>query len=114
MNYREKLMDPRWQRKRLEVFQRAGWKCQACGTTERTLHVHHLVYSKGYPWEAPDHTLESLCDDCHDWRTKLDRIVGYRHMISTKLMRSDTGVQKAVRHLTEVQAAREIGGATED
>lgn len=31
--YAKKLMDPRWQKKRLEIFKRDGWKCQNCGLT---------------------------------------------------------------------------------
>jgi hypothetical protein len=83
VNYQEKLLDPRWQKKRLEVFQRAGFKCESCGRTDRTLHVHHLIYSKGEPWEAPDHTLESLCDKCHEWRTRFDEVAGQRSLVST-------------------------------
>lgn len=69
--YRQKLKDPRWQKKRLEVFQRAGWKCEACGEETETLHVHHLAY-RGEPWEAKDEDLESLCAECHDLREQFD------------------------------------------
>lgn len=103
MTYSEKLKDPRWQRKRLLVFDRAGWACENCGCKERTLHVHHLIYSKGQPWESPDKTLECLCQDCHAWRTRIDGVVGKRRLLSTKMMTSDAGVQSAVRKLDEVQ-----------
>lgn len=64
--YREKLLDPRWQRIRLRVFARDGWACVACGETTRTLHVHHLRYEAGQePWEAHPDTLTTLCAVCH-------------------------------------------------
>lgn len=40
--YSEKLKNPRWQKKRLEIFERDGWKCRACQDEKSTLHVHHL------------------------------------------------------------------------
>lgn len=65
MTYSEKLKDPRWQRKRLEIFQRDGFTCQKCQSTNNTLHVHHLKYSKGEPWDVGDSFLMTLCEDCH-------------------------------------------------
>lgn len=67
MSYAEKLTDPRWQKKRLEVFERAGWKCEFCGREDSTLHVHHLNYT-GEPWEAPFEDLEALCAEHHRCR----------------------------------------------
>lgn len=82
--YAQKLTDPRWQKKRLQMFDAAGWKCQNCGAADRELHVHHLVYSKGNPWDAPADTLEVLCSECHDWRTGFDKEWG-RSLISTSI-----------------------------
>lgn len=42
----ERLQDPRWQRKRLGVLERAGWKCEWCGTGEVNLQVHHGFYER--------------------------------------------------------------------
>jgi hypothetical protein len=65
--YSEKLKDPRWQKKRLEILQRDNWTCQLCGATTITLHIHHRKYIKGKePWEYPDHLLVTLCEICHD------------------------------------------------
>lgn len=64
-DYAEKLKDPRWQRKRLEVLQRDGFKCTSCKDETRTLHVHHDVYH-GNPWECPMKDLVTLCERCHD------------------------------------------------
>lgn len=67
MTYKEKLLDPRWQRKRLEVLNRDNWTCQACYSTDRTLHIHHLDYEKDAdPWDYPDFYLQTLCSDCHE------------------------------------------------
>jgi hypothetical protein len=64
--YREKLLEPRWQRVRLRVFARDGWSCVACQGTTRTLHVHHLLYEAGKePWESHPNTLATLCEVCH-------------------------------------------------
>jgi len=65
--YAEKLKDPRWQKKRLHIMERAGFKCEQCGRTDKTLHVHHGWYPRGKePWEAPDWVLWCLCEHCHD------------------------------------------------
>lgn len=62
--YRDKLRDPRWQQKRLKIFERDAWTCQACGDTQTELQVHHLMY-EGNPWDAPDTMLKTLCAPCH-------------------------------------------------
>ncbi len=68
--YREKLLDPRWQRKRLEVLGRDNFSCQDCGTTKKTLHVHHCYYERGKdPWDYPAESLLTLCCDCHESET---------------------------------------------
>ena len=68
VSYSEKLKDPRWQKKRLEILDAAGWKCQACDDGENTLHVHHVSYLKGKdPWDYPNSLLVVLCEDCHSF-----------------------------------------------
>lgn len=57
---------PLWQRKRLEIMQRDGFKCKCCGTEGETLNVHHAYYVRGAsPWEYPDVSFTTLCDECH-------------------------------------------------
>lgn len=64
--YSEKLRDPRWQKKRLEIMQRDGFKCQNCNANDITLNVHHACYLKGRePWEYDDDILITLCEECH-------------------------------------------------
>lgn len=66
MTYSEKLKDPRWQKKRLEVMQRDGFKCVACGDGDSTLNVHHRYYISGRnPWNYESDTLITLCEGCH-------------------------------------------------
>lgn len=68
MTYYEQLKDPRWQKKRLQIFQRDKWTCQSCFTANgNTLHVHHGYYEKGkMAWEYEDETLHTVCEDCHE------------------------------------------------
>lgn len=76
MTYRDKLRDPRWQRKRLQIFERDGWACCICHRKDQNLQVHHLVYSKRDPWDYPSHVYQTLCDHCHDERQEItDKIV---------------------------------------
>lgn len=64
--YKEKLLDPRWQKKRLEILQRDDFRCAYCKNETKTLHVHHFFYNKnGNPWDAHNDQLITLCDDCH-------------------------------------------------
>jgi hypothetical protein len=73
MKYSKKLRDPRWQKKRLEVMQRDDFTCLACGCKDSTLNVHHKQYH-GNPWDAPMSSLETLCEWCHEKRTRLNKI----------------------------------------
>lgn len=57
-------LDPRWQKLRLEVMNRDGWKCVACDASDITLNVHHIRY--GYHlWDVCMDDLQTLCRDCH-------------------------------------------------
>jgi 5-methylcytosine-specific restriction endonuclease McrA len=69
--YSALLRDRRWQRKRLQIFQRDRWRCTAddCPDPDRQevpLHVHHLRYLTGcLPWDYPDELLVTWCEKCH-------------------------------------------------
>lgn len=64
--YWEKLKDPRWQKKRLEIMERDKFTCQHCRSKENTLNVDHRIYEKGKePWEYENHKLVTLCEKCH-------------------------------------------------
>lgn len=68
MDYKKKLKDPRWQKKKSEIMMRDKFTCQLCGSTENTLNVHHITYMRcknGEPWSCPDSDLVTLCENCH-------------------------------------------------
>jgi len=64
-NYSDLLKDPRWQKKRLEIFNRDKFACKLCKDKETTLHIHHLKYNV-FPWESKNTDLITLCKHCHD------------------------------------------------
>jgi len=76
--YSEKLKDPRWQKKRLEILERDNYTCTGCGIDGRykdkesglmdycEMHIHHIKYKKNaMPWEYDDDELTTLCYACH-------------------------------------------------
>ncbi len=89
--YAEKLRDPRWQKKRLEILERDEWTCQLCGDKETTLVVHHRWYRKGKdPWDYPDNCLATLCESCHEQETgAISQCDGYLQMIRENLWSDD-------------------------
>jgi hypothetical protein len=70
MRYSQKLRDARWQKIRLEVFERDNWRCQSpdCRSPKSTsLHVHHRQYLPNRePWEYPLDKLITYCEPCHE------------------------------------------------
>lgn len=102
--YGEKLRDPRWQRKRLEVLARDDWKCTMCDDRTSTLHVHHAYYvSAREPWDYPLQAYHSLCETCHERYPQLgaalvDEIVRARGLLLQGPADGES--------LTEIQAAR--------
>lgn len=77
--YAEKLKDPRWQRRRLEIMQRDGFKCTICRDSDNQLHIHHKRYHKRTePWDYPDDDLCTLCEDCHSKVSILKEWIGYQ------------------------------------
>lgn len=72
MTYAEKLRDPRWQKKRLQILERDEFKCRDCGDETNTLHVHHCHYIGSDPWHTPNALLLTVCGDCHTRRQELE------------------------------------------
>ena len=122
-SYWEKLKDPRWQRKRLEMLDSAGWQCEDCGAEDQTLHVHHKRYIKGRaPWEYSPVELSVLCDACHvkahDTKSRLDAAIALSglHMqgvgvglvagyaVADDAIDFDSGMSLANRHSAEFEA----------
>lgn len=77
MAYADQLRDPRWQKKRLEIFQRDNFTCVSCGNKTKNLQAHHAVYPrKAFMWELPLEFFQTLCFECHAIRQELtDKIV---------------------------------------
>lgn len=72
-DYKKLLLDPRWQKKRVEILQRDEFMCQCCYSTDKTLHVHHLIYFPDHsPWEYENHHLITLCENCHKQQKAYD------------------------------------------
>ena len=81
--YSEKLQDPRWQRRRLEIMELNEWMCQHCYATNKTLSVHHKYYVSGRePWEYRDEALITLCNDCHrEWEDNKNIIYDFTKVL---------------------------------
>lgn len=75
MKYNEQLKRPEWQKKRLEIMQRDGFKCRICDSEEKQLNVHHIIYDKEYEflWDYPDELLITLCNECHECEHELNQ-----------------------------------------
>lgn len=66
--YQKKLLDPKWQNKRLEILCRDNHTCQGCQGEmgSSILQVHHKRYILGNePWEYESKDLITLCSECH-------------------------------------------------
>ena len=68
--YSEYLQTPKWHDKRDRVLRRDLHLCQACLKRKATV-VHHKTYK--HVGEEPLFDLISMCHECHDFLTKLDR-----------------------------------------
>lgn len=91
-SYSDKLKDPRWQKKRLEILERDEWKCCWCGRADRTLHVHHGYYGKGVePWDAESSVLWTLCEVCHEIVTdEMQDMLRWAGMVDPSLISTAT------------------------
>lgn len=70
MTYAEQLKHPKWQKRRLEILNRARFECENCGDKDNTLHVHHRIYRKSaMAWDYSDEELAALCEACHEAET---------------------------------------------
>ena len=117
MEYSQKLKDPRWQKRRLEVLEKAKWKCQLCGTTTKTLNVHHLYYH-GEPWDVPSNALECLCEECHELRPHLNSYIAERiQFVPTRQLKEMANFFKALEMMGVAwrgQAGRHFGDFFEE
>ncbi len=63
MPYRDYLLTPDWQKKRLYALKRAGGRCQVCNHLNKRLDVHHRTYERLGDEHYTD--LLVLCHSCH-------------------------------------------------
>lgn len=83
--YAKKLKDPRWQKRRLEIFKLANFTCQDCGSATNTLHAHHCYYvGDSDPWKYPDNCFRCLCEECHKKRhgLEVDAVLEFRRRLA--------------------------------
>jgi hypothetical protein len=104
MTYSEKLKDPRWQRKRLDILKRDDFTCRDCGAINKTLHVHHCHYDGGDPWKANDDVLLTLCEDCHIRRGKVEADAKLMFAQIMAALPHDPGLQEDLLGLVDSMA----------
>lgn len=63
MPYKDYLNTDEWKNKRLCALKAAGFSCQLCNDSDKTLHVHHRTYERRGNEKLGD--LIVLCEDCH-------------------------------------------------
>ena len=109
-SYYEKLKDPRWQKKRLEILERAEFACEKCFCENETLHIHHGYYEKGLdPWEYDPKTLWSVCETCHKEAEK-ERLEVYKQIATIPPSCFDSlknGVMSFVEHFHNIPTPEE-------
>lgn len=67
MTYQEQIKSPKWQKKRLEILNLRGFKCEKCSCEERQLHIHHRFYLKDRKaWEYNNDVFQVLYHSCHE------------------------------------------------
>lgn len=121
--YAALLQDPRWQKLRLEIFQRDGWRCtgeiRVEGTAMRcrnglddgvSLHVHHLKYTADFPWLEPPVNLVTFCESCHARAHGALPLEEYRARLGVWIQKFDKLNQEAVWLLREARELQINGG----
>lgn len=98
MDYKELLLDPRWQKKRLEILQRDGWSCRICSDKTTTLHVHHRRYKRNAnPWDYDGEDLVTLCAYCHNSVSELQsEMKGYLNALPERFLPIVVGILRAL------------------
>lgn len=83
MSYKDELLHPLWQKRKLEIFTRDKFTCQVCFRTDLPLHVHHRYYNENTPpWDYPDDALITLCEPCHNTEHLVGRNLNNDDLIS--------------------------------
>lgn len=112
-NYAEEVLRPEWQRRKAEIMKRDDFTCQVCGAKDKQLHVHHTYYDQRlHYWEYPDNMLVTLCCDCHNKETLLNKALKQNtHLVSastidilTSSMKKGVPMIKLMDSLKELDA----------
>ena len=90
-DYSKYLKSQEWKKKREEVLERDGYKCQKCEATEN-LQVHHLTYKNIF--NEPLEDLQTLCADCH---RKVHEIWDKRKFKKRKINKGNNTKRKKVK-----------------
>ena len=94
LTYQQQLLDPRWQKKRLEIMSRDHWRCRDCGNWQKQLTVHHCIYIRTcYLWECPEELMLTLCWPCHKTRQQMEESI---HVSLAKIL--SVWPQKRLEH----------------
>lgn len=75
MKYLDQLKSPKWQKKRLDILNIRGFKCEKCKSEDEQLHVHHRFYiANRKAWEYDNDVFQVLCHICHEIEHKKEDI----------------------------------------
>lgn len=106
-SYTEKFNDPRWQKKRLKIFERDCFSCSLCGESGSTLSVHHGFYEFGMdPWDYPDGSLHTVCQACHEQADDARRLL--RALIGSLLLESQLQIVYAMQAMEFVSDVEKL------
>lgn len=97
-------------------MQRDKFTCQHCGSSDKELHIHHLVYNKDCkPWEYNNDALITLCSRCHTVETEYNSIL-YSTFCDLKTLAGQRGLSKHFLDslLNDIYVFLEIGDAKSD
>lgn len=108
MTYAEKLRDPRWQRKRLQILERDNFTCIICKIPGRHVQCHHILYAKKDPWDYPDYLLQTLCEECHEERQELTDKISNAVRIAIAKTRTEKLVIVAEKICADAMLAIEV------
>lgn len=114
-SYYDKLRDPRWQKKRLEIMERDGFKCLFCTASKDTLNVHHRWYETGRdPWDYDDDVFQTLCEVCHKRTEDLLKSIRKSASVSQDSLRYGEIILKGLADLEDMEgfsgAVKAFGG----
>jgi len=61
-----------WELLQLKICERDDWTCVNCGQSDCYLYIHFKIFEPNKkPWEYPEDSLVSLCEDCFAEERKL-------------------------------------------